>query len=180
MEEIDKTSKQYEPLSLACSSIYFTIDNLHQIHFLYQFSLQFFLDIFNSLLTDVARDQEKDHAKRLTLITNNLFERSYKRISRGMLHEDKVVLALTLARIYLARFQVCTTRHSSIDPFLTPITNACMASSLFQVAGGKEVNLEKEFNFLLSSDAIEQDADKGETGSGAGESLLFVTRCDQV
>ena len=109
MEEIDKTSKQYEPLSLACSSIYFTIDNLHQIHFLYQFSLQFFLDIFNSLLTDVARDQEKDHAKRLTLITNNLFERSYKRISRGMLHEDKVVLALTLARIYLARFQVSLT-----------------------------------------------------------------------
>ena len=55
-----------------------------------------------------------------------------------------------------------------------------MASLIFQVAGGKEVNLEKEFNFLLSSDAIEQDADKGETSSGAGESLLFVTRCDQV
>ena len=47
MEEIEKTSKQYEPLSTACSSIYFTIDNLHQIHFLYQFSLQFFLDIFH-------------------------------------------------------------------------------------------------------------------------------------
>ena len=41
-----------------------------------------------------------------------------------------------------------------------------MASSL-QVAGGKEVNLEKEFNFLLSSDAIEQD-DKGESGSSSG------------
>ena len=36
-------------------------------------------------------------------------------------------------------------------------------ASLFQVAGGKEVNLEKEFNFLLSSD-IEQD-DKGDTSS---------------
>ena len=40
-----------------------------------------------------------------------------------------------------------------------------MASPL-QVAGGKEVNLEKEFNFLLSSD-IEQD-DKGETSSSSG------------
>ena len=127
MEEIDKTSKQYEPLSLACSSIYFTIDNLHQIHFLYQFSLQFFLDIFNSLLTDVAKDQEKDHAKRLTLITNNLFERSYKRISRGMLHEDKVVLALTLARIYLARFQVSLTIPR---PFLTSVPNG-----LFDIPG---------------------------------------------
>ena len=52
MVEIEKTSKQYLPLSVACSSIYFTIDNLHQIHFLYQFSLQFFLDIFNNLLND--------------------------------------------------------------------------------------------------------------------------------
>ena len=44
------TSQQYMPLSSACSSIYFTIDNLHQVHYLYQYSLQFFLDIFTSLL----------------------------------------------------------------------------------------------------------------------------------
>lgn len=144
MEEIDKTSKQYEPLSIACSSIYFTIDNLHQIHFLYQFSLQFFLDIFHSLLTDKALldGGSTDYAKRLTIIINNLFERSYKRISRGMLHEDKIVFALTLARIYLARFQV---------------------------AGGKEVNLEKEFNFLLSSDDIEQGKESSAAAAGPKE-----------
>lgn len=47
MVEIEKTSRMYSPLSVASSSIYFTMDSLHQIHFLYQFSLQFFLDIFN-------------------------------------------------------------------------------------------------------------------------------------
>ena len=50
MKEIEMTSQQYMPLSSACSSIYFTIDNLHQVHYLYQYSLQFFLDIFTSLL----------------------------------------------------------------------------------------------------------------------------------
>jgi dynein heavy chain 1 len=102
MEEIENTSKQYEPLSHACSSIYFTIDNLHQIHFLYQFSLQFFLDIFHSLLTDTALlEGNTDYAKRLGTLTTNLFERAYRRITRGMLHEDKIVFALTLTRIFL-------------------------------------------------------------------------------
>jgi dynein heavy chain 1 len=30
MAEIETTSQQYMPLATACSSIYFTIDNLHQ------------------------------------------------------------------------------------------------------------------------------------------------------
>lgn len=102
MNEIERTSRQYLPLSIACSSIYFTIDNLHQIHFLYQFSLQFFLDIFNSILTDQKLlEGITDYAARLNALGAHLFERSYKRISRGMLHQDKVVLALMLARIYL-------------------------------------------------------------------------------
>ena len=40
-----------------------------------------------------------------------------------------------------------------------------MASLLFQVAGGKEVNLEKEFNFLLSSD-IEHDEESSAAAAG--------------
>lgn len=52
MTEIETTSQQYMPLATACSSIYFTIDNLHQINYLYQFSLSFFLEIFHSVLVD--------------------------------------------------------------------------------------------------------------------------------
>ena len=102
MVEIEKTSRMYSPLSSASSSIYFTIDSLHQIHFLYQFSLQFFLDIFNSLLVDKQLlDGASDYGKRLGVLTQHLFERCYRRVSRGMLHADKVVLGILLARIYL-------------------------------------------------------------------------------
>ncbi len=102
MADVEKTSMKYLPLSMACSSIYFTIDNLHQIHFLYQFSLQFFLDVFNSLLTDqTLLEGTKDYDKRLDILTSNLFERSYLRISRGMLHADKNVLGMILTRIFL-------------------------------------------------------------------------------
>ena len=102
MAEIENTSRQYLPLSAACSQIYFTIESLHQIHFLYQFSLKFFLDIYHSLLVnDPALEEMKDPAQRLAAITGNLYSTCYERVSRGMLHQDRLVFAILLARIYL-------------------------------------------------------------------------------
>ena len=82
MKEIELTSQQYMPLSMACSGIYFTIDNLHQVHYLYQYSLQFFLDIFTNLLhpsTNPELNDIKDYAERLRKITRDLFESSFNR-----------------------------------------------------------------------------------------------------
>ena len=102
MKEIEMTSQQYMPLSLACSSIYFTIDNLHQVHYLYQYSLKFFMDIFTNLLVNnPALNDVKDYAKRLQIITQHLFESCFNRVTRGMLHDDRIVFGLLLAKIYL-------------------------------------------------------------------------------
>ena len=60
----------------ACSSIYFMLESLHQIHFLYQFSLQFFLDVFSCVLTPAtnpALNGRTDPAERLSIITQALF-----------------------------------------------------------------------------------------------------------
>ena len=102
MSEIEHTSHQYLSLAQACSGIFFLMDTLPQIHFLYQFSLQFFLDIFtqalhvNSNLAGVT-----DYTARLKLITTYLFELSYTRVGRGMLHADRICYAILLAFIFL-------------------------------------------------------------------------------
>ena len=104
MKEIELTSQQYMPLSMACSGIYFTIDNLHQVHYLYQYSLQFFLDIFTNLLhpsTNPELNNIKDYAERLRKITRDLFESSFNRVTRGMLHDDRIIFGLLLSKIYL-------------------------------------------------------------------------------
>merc|ERR1719394_1933518 len=102
MADIENTSKQYLPLSSACSHIYFTIEGLHQLHFLYQFSLKFFLDIYQKVLTkDKRLEETKDSAERLSIITNDLYSTCYERVARGMLHEDRLVFALLLAKIHL-------------------------------------------------------------------------------
>lgn len=44
------------------------------MHFLYQFSLQFFLDIFNTVLHSPKLDATKDYAARLSIIFTDLFQ----------------------------------------------------------------------------------------------------------
>lgn len=101
IQEIDQVSQQYMPMAQACSSIYFMLDNMHQLHFLYQYSLQFFLDMFNSVLNGNPKlGSVKDYSTRLDIITKDLFQVCSQRVSRGMLHTDRLPFAILLARIY--------------------------------------------------------------------------------
>ncbi|XP_069694728.1 dynein heavy chain, cytoplasmic isoform X3 [Periplaneta americana] len=100
--EIETVSQQYMPLSQACSNIYFTMDSLNQIHFLYQYSLKFFLDIFSSVLySNPKLGNVTDYGARLAIITRDLFGVCYERVARGMLHIDRLTFALLLCRIHL-------------------------------------------------------------------------------
>ena len=105
MAEVDAVSQQYMPLSHACSSIYFTLEGLNQVHFLYQYSLHFFLDIYHDVLTNnPLLNNITEPNSRLSAITQSLFRAIYLRVTRGMLHEDWLVFALLLCKIYLRIF----------------------------------------------------------------------------
>ncbi|XP_006751108.2 cytoplasmic dynein 1 heavy chain 1-like [Leptonychotes weddellii] len=102
MQEVETVSQQYLPLSTACSSIYFTMESLKQIHFLYQYSLQFFLDIYHNVLYENPNLKGiTDHTQRLSIITKDLFQVAFNRVARGMLHQDHITFAMLLARIKL-------------------------------------------------------------------------------
>lgn len=100
--EIETVSQQYMSLSQACSNIYFTMDSLNQVHFLYQYSLKMFLDIFSTVLASNPHlDGKTDYSSRLAIITKDLFSVCYDRVARGMLHGDRMTFALLLCRIHL-------------------------------------------------------------------------------
>ncbi|XP_064623935.1 cytoplasmic dynein 1 heavy chain 1-like isoform X3 [Lineus longissimus] len=102
MAEVETVSQQYEPLAQSCSSIYFTLESMNQIHFLYQYSLKFFLEIFGAVLyNNVALSDVKDYAARLSIITKHLFQVTYNRVARGMLHQDHITFAVLMSRIHL-------------------------------------------------------------------------------
>ena len=102
IEEVNSVSQKYNPFSTACSSIFFTMDRLNQVHSLYQYSLDFFLGILDDVLNkNTNLDGITDKARRLDVITENLFENVYRRITRGMLHDDWLLFATLLCRIHL-------------------------------------------------------------------------------
>jgi dynein heavy chain 1 len=101
MTEVDQVTSQYIPLSKACSSLFFALDQLHLINHFYQFSLRFFLDIFDFVLRRNPRLQGvTDPKERLEILIRDLFLLVYKRTSRALMHDDHVMLAVILAQIW--------------------------------------------------------------------------------
>lgn len=100
MQEIDAVTSVYAPLAQACSSIYFVLDQLSLLNRFYQFSLRYFLDIFEFLLfQSPAVKKISDPNERLAALTENIFLLTFKRTSRSLLHDDHITLALLLAQI---------------------------------------------------------------------------------
>ena len=121
MKEINRVSETYSPMGIACSRIYFALEQLDHVHFLYRFSLKFFLDIFHAVLHNNPNlVTVKDPLQRLDILMADLFRVVYRRVTRGLLHEDHVTFALRLAQIRLQG------REDELDPdefeFLLTVT----------------------------------------------------------
>eukprot|EP00730_Choanoeca_flexa_P004836 TRINITY_DN11816_c0_g3_i1.p1 TRINITY_DN11816_c0_g3~~TRINITY_DN11816_c0_g3_i1.p1 ORF type:complete len:1768 (+),score=556.53 TRINITY_DN11816_c0_g3_i1:318-5306(+) len=102
MQEIASVTSQYVPLAQKCSHIYFTLEQLHVVHFLYHYALQFFLDIFNVVLSQNPNLQGvTDPAQRLKIIVKDLFIETYTRVSPGLLHDHRMPFAVTLTNFFL-------------------------------------------------------------------------------
>ncbi|KAF2072162.1 hypothetical protein CYY_006521 [Polysphondylium violaceum] len=101
MQEISQVSALYNPMALACSRVYFAMEQLSQFH-LYQFSLRSFLDIFYNLLNNNPNlEGIKDPAERLVILQRDIFSMTYTRVSRTLLNDDKLTFAIQLAIIAL-------------------------------------------------------------------------------
>ena len=73
--EVEAVSEQYRTLASSCSSIYFTLEGMNTIHFLYQYALKFFLEIFQAILSNNPKlNDVKDPAARLNILMESLFQ----------------------------------------------------------------------------------------------------------
>lgn len=102
MDEVEQASNVYLPLALSCSRIYFAMESLADVHFFYQFSLKFFLQIFNDvIMNNTNLDGVSDSKARLEILTRDLYNTVFRRVSRGMQNQDCITFALRLAQISL-------------------------------------------------------------------------------
>ena len=101
MQEVEDVTNEYLPLAKSCSAVFFVLDQLHLVSHFYQFSLRFFLDIFEYILKSNPHLQGvADPKERLRILKRDLFTVVFQRTSRALAHNDHVMLALLLARIW--------------------------------------------------------------------------------
>ena len=104
MKEIEVVSNQYLPLANMTSRIFFTLDSMSQISFLYQYSLQHFMEYLFAVLhtnEQLLKIPKTNPEARLQVITKELFQYVYLKISQGLLLEHQPLFALRLAQIRL-------------------------------------------------------------------------------
>lgn len=90
LEEIQEVSNEYEPLSKMTTRIFFTLESLGSVHFLYQFSLQHFMDmVFHVLQKNEALAQipKSEPQRRLQVILKQLFLHINSTICQGLLQK---------------------------------------------------------------------------------------------
>ncbi|KAF8477357.1 dynein heavy chain, N-terminal region 1-domain-containing protein [Kalaharituber pfeilii] len=98
MSEVEQITLQYQNIAKACSAVFAILEQLHHLNHFYQFSLQYFLDIFNCVLHENKRlAAERDYNRRIDIILQDLFVTAYQRTALGLLQKDRVTLALLLA-----------------------------------------------------------------------------------
>lgn len=99
MAEVETITRQYKKIAQACSAVFAVLEQLHHLNHFYQFSLQYFIDIFEKVLHQNPNLKNvTDHAVRGEVILHDLFVTTYQRTSLSLLQKDRITLAMLLAQ----------------------------------------------------------------------------------
>lgn len=98
MSEVNSIMDTYEIIARSCSAIFAVLESLYHIHHFYQFSLQYFVDIFEAVLRSARISAERDSKKRTDAMIRDLFSKTYHATSASLLQRDRLTLAVLLAQ----------------------------------------------------------------------------------
>lgn len=133
MAEVEVITQEYKRISQACSAVFSILEQLHHLNHFYQFSLHYFISIFDAVLHSNSNLRGiKDHAKRGDIILGDLFISTFQRTSLSLLQKDRITFALLLAQA-----SPYTLDKDLIDNITNPMVEGSDASgsgSLFQEA----------------------------------------------
>ena len=99
MAEVESITSQYSTIARACSAVFSTLEQLYHLNHFYRFSLQYFVDIFNSVLHGNPNlASESNHTARANIILQDLFINTFHRTALSLLQQDRISLAMLLSQ----------------------------------------------------------------------------------
>ncbi|XP_076764569.1 dynein heavy chain at 16F [Xylocopa sonorina] len=93
-EKISIAREKYRPVANRGSVLYFVVANLANIDPMYQFSLKYFNQIFNTVIE--STEQEDVLHRRLQMLLNEITLAIYTNVSRGLFEKHKLVFSFML------------------------------------------------------------------------------------
>mmetsp|Transcript_12145 Transcript_12145/g.29873 ORF Transcript_12145/g.29873 Transcript_12145/m.29873 type:complete len:4768 (-) Transcript_12145:256-14559(-) len=160
MDQVSEATRIYEPFSRLAAKIYFTLEELSTVHYLYQFSLPFFLQLVDDSMHFRANDDLKalnddpdargDHLRRLKSIRTALFSFVFARVGMGLLQSDQMAFALRLAQCSLSEPDIFSAGSSDGRPGSGDSKGHRRSSGTSSRGVGLDL---KELNFLLKTEA---------------------------
>ena len=91
---INKERTSYHPISVRGSILYFAIASLANIDSMYNYSLEYFLKLFNQRLN--RSEASKDVMKRVQILIDDITISFYEKISRGLFEKDKLLYSFLI------------------------------------------------------------------------------------
>lgn len=98
MNEVNTIMNTYDIIARSCSAIFAVLEQLYHVRNFYQFSLQYFVNIFEYVLRTARESGETDPKKRSESIVRSLFGKTYNETSASLLQKDKLTFAVLLAQ----------------------------------------------------------------------------------
>nr|POE72457.1 dynein heavy chain, cytoplasmic [Quercus suber] len=98
MSEVNTIMNTYDIIARSCSAVFAVLEQLYHVHQFYQFSLQYFVNIFESVLASARNSAERESKTRVDFIIRELFGRIYHETSASLLQKDKLTFAVLLAQ----------------------------------------------------------------------------------
>ncbi|XP_019373751.1 PREDICTED: dynein heavy chain 6, axonemal [Gavialis gangeticus] len=93
-EKINAAREKYRPVATRGSVMYFVIASLSEIDPMYQFSLKYFKQLFN---TTIETSEKNDNLQqRLAILLNQTLYATYINVSRGLFEEHKLIYSFML------------------------------------------------------------------------------------
>jgi dynein heavy chain len=100
--EIDVACKEYTEVALAGSILYFVIADLSNMNPMYQFSLTYFVRLFNKCIDMANKSPEID--VRLQYLQVSMISNIFLNVCRGLFEDDKLTLSFMISTAFQRHF----------------------------------------------------------------------------
>lgn len=106
MSEVNTVTNGYKFIAEASSRIFFALESMSSLHYLYEYSLNFFMDTVLKLLDSdekLMKVSKNEYELRKDTIYKLLFEKIFARVSNSLLSKDLIIFSLKLVQIKLSK-----------------------------------------------------------------------------